>query len=83
MPAEITAWVATLDPVVGACFCGHLELAQEAVGAGVTPSNARAAVGMWKRWLVFCDELGLEPFLDAFKDTVCLGSTYNFTLWSG
>ena len=70
VPAEVTAWGATLDPSVSARFQEHFGRAQEAVASGVTPSNARAAVGMWEQWLIFCDELSLDPFLGSFADKV-------------
>ena len=83
VPAEITAWVATLDPSVSARFQEHFGRAQEAVASGVTPSNARAAVGMWEQWLIFCDELSLDPFLSSFADKVPLLQVFLWRVRSG
>ena len=59
---------------------GH---AQEAVASGVIPSNARAAVGMWEQWLLFCEELSLDPFLSAFADKVPVLQVFMFRVRSG
>ena len=40
------------------------------VTQGVSSGRATASIGQWDKWLTFCDELGLDPFLKAFEDKV-------------
>ena len=44
-------------------FLRDLLTATNQVRSGVVPSRARAATGHWKRWLDFCDEVQIDPYL--------------------
>jgi hypothetical protein len=44
-------------------FCSDLRLAQDAVRAGVVPSRANAADKTFCLWQTFCQELGVDPWL--------------------
>jgi hypothetical protein len=63
-------WVSGLDSAVGARFRGHLRAAAETVSQGVSSGRAAASIGQWQKWIDFCGELGLDPFLEAFEDKV-------------
>ena len=63
-------WVSGLDPAVGARFRSDLRTAAETVSQGVSSGRAAASIGQWQKWIDYCDELGLDPFLEAFEDKV-------------
>jgi hypothetical protein len=59
-----------LDPSIGLRFRDHLRTAAQTVAKGVSSGRAAACIGQWQKWLDFCDELGLDPFLETFEDKV-------------
>ena len=59
-----------MDPTVRIRFRDHLRTAAETVTKGVSSGRAKASIGQWQKWLDFCAELGLDPFLKAFEDKV-------------
>lgn len=64
------SWVSGLDPTIGLRFRDHLRTASETVAKGVSSGRAAASIGQWQKWLDFCAELGLDPFLKTFEDKV-------------
>ena len=63
-------WLSGLDPARGLRFRDHFSAATETVAKGVSSSRATASIGQVQKWRDFCDELGLDPFLEAFEDKV-------------
>ena len=59
-----------MDSSISLRFCDHYRAATKTVAQGVSSGRATASIGQWDKWLTFCDELGLDPFLEAFEDKV-------------
>ena len=59
-----------MDPSIVLGFRNHLRTAAQTVAKGVSSGCAAACIGQWQKWLDFCDELGLDPFLKTFEDKV-------------
>lgn len=55
--------MAHVAPTASNAFLRDLLTATNQVRSGVVPSRARAATGHWKRWLDFCDEVQIDPYL--------------------
>ncbi|KAL7526015.1 LOW QUALITY PROTEIN: hypothetical protein ACHAXR_001276, partial [Thalassiosira sp. AJA248-18] len=63
-------WVSGLDTATGAHFRETLGAAQKAVSNEVSSGRAQTTIRAWEKWLDFTDELGINPFLEAFQDKV-------------
>jgi hypothetical protein len=61
-----------VDPSVRDNFLSDLLLAQKTVSEGVCSSRARSTITHWDKWLDFCDNMGLHPFLEAFDDKISI-----------
>ena len=59
-----------MDPAARLRFRDHLRTVAETVSKGVCSGRARASVGMWDKWIAFCDDLGLDPFLETIQDKI-------------
>lgn len=59
-----------MDPSIGTRFRNHFSIAQKTVSKGVSSGRASSAIKHYQQWLSFTDELGLDPFLEAFTDKV-------------
>ena len=59
-----------MDATVSSRFRSHFRAAAETVSQGVSSGRAAASIGQWQKWIDFCSELGLDPFLEAFEDKV-------------
>ena len=59
-----------MDSSISLRFCDHYRAASKTVAQGVSSGRVTASIGQWDKWLTFCDELGLDPFLEAFEDKV-------------
>ena len=62
--------MSTLDPVKAHRFRCDIGIAQTTVLQGVSPGRASSAATAWTKWLEFTDDVGLDPFLQAFQDKV-------------
>eukprot|EP00956_Cyclotella_meneghiniana_P004585 scaffold5646_cov36-Cyclotella_meneghiniana.AAC.2 len=51
-------------------FRNHFSIAHKTVSKGVSSGRASSAIEHYQQWLSFTDELGLDPFLEAFTDKV-------------
>ena len=69
-PPLSDAWLSTLDAAVGSRFRSHLRAAAETVSQGVSTGRAAASIGQWEKWIDFCSEMGVDPFLKAFEDKI-------------
>lgn len=63
-------WLSGLDTATGARFRDTLGAAQKTVSKGVSSGRAQTTVRAWEKWLDFTNELGIDPFLEAFQDKV-------------
>ena len=63
-------WLSSMDPATRLRFRNHLGIVAETVSKGVCSGRARASVGMWDKWITFCDDLGLDPFLETIEDKI-------------
>ena len=69
LPLFVTAkWVSVLEPSISLCFCNHICTATNTVAQGVSSGRATTSIRKWQKWVDFCTELGLDPFLGAFKE---------------
>ena len=64
------SWLSTLDPIKEDRLCRHFSAAQETVTKGVYAGRAKHTNTVWDQWITFADDLGLNPFLQAFKDKI-------------
>ncbi len=63
-------WISTLDPVKAHRFGCDIRTAQATVLQGISPGRASSAATAWSKWIEFTNDLGLDPFLQAFQDKV-------------
>jgi hypothetical protein len=63
-------WVSTLDSNKAHRFSSDICIAQATVLQGVSPGRAAGTATAWDKWIEFTRDLGLDPFLQAFKDKV-------------
>lgn len=63
-------WLSGMDPAARLRFRDHLSTVAKTVSKGVCSGRARASVGMWDKWIAFCDDLGLDPFLETIEDKI-------------
>ena len=66
----IEVWLSTLDAAVGACFRCHLRAATETAPKGLSYGQVASSIRQWHKWIDFYDEMGTNPFLEAFTDKV-------------
>ena len=59
-----------MDATVSSRFRSHFRAAAETVSQGVSSGRAAASIGQWEKWIDFCSEMGLDPFLEAFEDKI-------------
>ena len=59
-----------LDPDKASRFSSDIRTAQATVLQGVSPGRAAGIATAWDKWVEFTSDLGLDPFLQAFKDKV-------------
>jgi len=59
-----------LDTAASTRFRSYLSTAQNTVAKGVSPGRANSAITYWEQWITFTNELGLDPFLEAFQDKI-------------
>jgi hypothetical protein len=59
-----------LDPAAAVQFRRDLGLAQADVAAVVVSSRAAAAVNHWSTWCDYCTELGVDPTLQEYEDSI-------------
>ena len=62
--------MSTLDPFKAHRFRCDIGIAQTTVLQGVSPGRASSAATAWTKWLEFTTDVGLDPFLQAFKDKI-------------
>jgi hypothetical protein len=58
----------SLDASVADAFRADSRLATATVAAGVVSSRAGAAKSHWKRWLLYCDQLRIDPYLQGEEE---------------
>ena len=59
-----------LDPIKAHCFSCDIRTAQATVLQGISPGCATSTATAWSKWIEFTNDLGLDPFLQAFQDKV-------------
>ena len=69
-PTPTDPWLSGLHPVTAGNFCSDLSTAQATVLTGVSPGRAASAATAWDQWCLFTTNLGVDPFLQAFKDKI-------------
>ena len=62
--------MSTLDSVKAHRFSCDIRTAQATVLQGISPGRAHSATTAWSKWIEFTNDLGLDPFLQAFQDKV-------------
>ena len=62
--------MSTLDSVKAHRFSCDIRTAQATVLQGISPGRAHSATTAWSKWIEFTNNLGLDPFLQAFQDKV-------------
>lgn len=72
-----------MDPIVGARFRHHFSIAQKTVSKGVSAGRARSSIKHYDKWLSFTNDLGLDPFLEAFEDKVPFIQVFGQLIRSG
>ena len=68
--ATTAHWMSKLDPVKAHRFSCDISIAQATVLQGISPGRATSTATAWSKWIEFTDDLGLDPFLQAFHDKV-------------
>ena len=56
-----------LDPIKAHCFSCDIRTAQATVLQGISPGCATSTATAWSKWIEFTNDLGLDPFLQAFQ----------------
>ena len=62
--------MAALPPSQADAFSADYSIVQKSIRTGVAPTRADALDNHWTRWLDYCDDHGLDPFLRNYKDPV-------------
>ena len=71
-PLLTEGWLSCLDVSTALLFRNHLGTAAEIVVKGVSPGRTTSCIGQWQAGIDFTSELGIDPFLEAFKDKVTI-----------
>ena len=62
--------MSTLDPVKEHRFRSDFSTAQQTVLQGISAGRASSTVTAWDKWIEFTNDLGVDPFLQAFPDKI-------------
>ena len=62
--------MSTLDPIKAHHFRCDISIAQTTVLQGISLGRASSAATAWAKWIEFTTDVGLDPFLQVFKDKV-------------
>ena len=59
-----------LDPIAADGFRHDFGTAQATVLQGISPGRASSTATAWEKWVDFTNDLGLDPFFQAFPDKI-------------
>jgi len=62
--------VAVVAPAHRDHFCRDLSLATDTLRASVVPSRAASSSSHWRKWVQFCNQLGIPPVVSQEIDNI-------------